>query len=424
LSELAVLLGGRLAGHIKPGRGGRLMWTYDDAYRRASDPTALSLSLPLVAREHRGPEVEAFLWGLLPDSERILDGLARRFHVSSGSLLGLLRHVGEECAGAVQLVVPERVEAIVRPGPDEIQWIDESNVAARLRALRVDPSASRAETDSGQLSLAGAQPKTALLFRKGRWGVPSGRTPTTHILKPPMIGLEGHVENEHACLSLAAELGLPAARTEVRWFEDECAIVVERFDRAREDGGRIRRLHQEDLCQALGVHPARKYENEGGPGASRIVALLRDHSQRTERDIRAFVDALVLSWLIGGTDAHAKNYGLLHDSHGLVRLAPLYDVASILPYGDRFDPRRAKLAMKIGGEYRVRDIGTAEWRKLAKELRLDADDLIERIRVMARDVAPRFSAVRDRMRDEGLDHEILDRLAKALAKRAKECLRG
>lgn len=419
--ELAVLLRGRLAGHVALGRSGRVVLAYDDAYRRAPDAIALSLSLPLAAGTHRAPEVEAYLWGLLPDNDRTLEGWSKRFHVSSRSLLGLLTHVGEECSGAVQLVAPDRVPVLQGEGDDEVVWIDESEVATRLRALREDPSATRAASDTGQLSLAGAQPKTALSYRDGQWGVPSGRAATTHILKPPMPGLDGHAENEHACLLLARELGLSAARSEVRWFEDQSAIVVERFDRVPDDGGRIHRVHQEDLCQALGVHPERKYENDGGPGPSAIVGLLRDHSTRPDEDVGSFIDALILSWLIGGTDAHAKNYAVLHAPMSRVRLAPLYDVASLLPY-DVFDPRRTKLAMKIGGEYRISEIRTAEWRKLAAELRVDADRLLVRARTMALEVSPRFDAVREQLRSEGLTHRVLDELGSAIAKRARECV--
>jgi serine/threonine-protein kinase HipA len=415
---LAVLLGGRRIGEVRAGRGGRVELTYDDTYRSDPDAVVLSLSLPLVARAHRGPAVEAFLWGLLPDNDRILEGWGRRFHVSARSALAVLAHVGEECPGAVQLVAPHRANEFERAGEGAIEWLDVSDVAARLRGLRADPAAWRSESDAGQLSLAGAQPKTALLFQNGRWGVPSGRTPTTHILKPPLMDLEGLAENEHACLCLARELGLSAARSEVKWFEDELAIIVERFDRVRMNDDRILRVHQEDLCQALGIHPANKYENNGGPGAATIVRLLRDHSARPEVDVDRFVGALIMSWLIGATDAHGKNYALLHGAQRRVRLAPLYDVASILPYGV-YNPQKTKLAMRIGGKYRLHDIGLPAWKKTASELAISDDDLIDRIRQLTRDVVPAFDAVRQRLRSEGLHHGVLDRMAKAIEARTK-----
>ena len=147
----------------------------------------------------------------------------------------------------------------------------------------------------------------------------------------------------------------------------------------------IHRVHQEDFCQALRVHPSLKYQNEGGPGPKQIVDLLRANVSDTVAsnvDIATFLDALILNWLIGGTDAHGKNYSILIGAGGLVRLAPLYDIASILAYSD-IDPQKAKLAMKIGDEYRLRDIGISEWRKLAADVRVDGDALVGRARAMA-----------------------------------------
>src|SRR5262249_6698729 len=125
----------------------------------------------------------------------------------------------------------------------------------------------------------------------------------------------------------------------------------------------ILRLHQEDLCQAMAVKPALKYENEGGPGVAAVVSLLRAHSSSAAEDVGTFIDALLFNWLIAGTDGHAKNYAILHGGGGRVRLSPLYDIASALPYG-HLDVRKLKLAMKIGGKYRVAEIGAHQWRKL------------------------------------------------------------
>ena len=161
--------------------------------------------------------------------------------------------------------------------------------------------------DTGQFSLAGAQPKTALLFQNDRWGIPSGRLPTTHILKPPTGQFDGHADNEHICLMLARSLGLSAAQSTVMHFKKEIAIVIERYDRQRK-GNDIIRVHREDICQVLGIAPAKNYQNEGGPSAYDIVQLLRTYSTDRETDLNTFIDALGFNWLITGTDAHAKNY--------------------------------------------------------------------------------------------------------------------
>ena len=152
-------------------------------------------------------------------------------------------------------------------------------------------------------------------------------------------------------------------------FKNEIAIVVERYDRVKVET-RWARIHQEDMCQALGLHPTRKYESDGGPGARTIVELLRTQSSNPQDDVQSFADAMAFNWLIAGTDAHAKNFGLLLGGGGAVRLAPLYDLASILPYRT-ISLQKAKLAMKIGGEYRLSNIGLRSWHKFATELRLD-----------------------------------------------------
>lgn len=420
--ELIVLLGGRQVGRVHRRKRGRLTFTYDETWRKSDDAYPLSLSMPMAAAEHGPDMVEAFLWGLLPDNEQVLDRWARKFQVSSRNVFALIANVGEDCAGAVQFVLPERLEAVLNGSTNAVEWLDENGIAERLRLLREDHAAWRLPRDTGQFSLAGAQPKTALLFENGRWGIPSGRTPTTHILKPPTGQFDGHAENEHICLALARAFGMPAASSRVMRFGDEIAIVVERYDRVR-SGNEVIRVHQEDVCQTLGIPPTSKYQNEGGPGVAEIVELLRTYSSERDEDVQTFVNAIGFNWLIAGTDAHAKNYSLLIGSGLRVRLAPLYDVASILPYG-QFDLHKVKLAMKIGGQYQLEDIGVRQWQKLAKEAHVDADELINRLRTMAGQLPDEVSTVYARAREEGLDNQTIDRLKAGLIARAKECRKG
>jgi serine/threonine-protein kinase HipA len=419
--ELIALLGGKEAGRVRRDKRGRLSLAYDRNWREARDAYPLSLSMPLTAEEHGSDAVEAFLWGLLPDNEIVLQRWGKKFQASPRSPFALISHVGEDCAGAVQLVPPERLEAVQKGNQGEVEWLDEKNIAGRLRALREDHAAWRLQRDTGQFSLAGAQPKTALLWQGGRWGIPSGRTPTTHILKPPTGGFDGYAENEHICLALARAADLPAAASRVLRFKNEIAIAVERYDRVR-SGKQVLRVHQEDVCQALAIMPTRKYQNEGGPGVSEIVELLQTHSSERKEDVRSFVGAVGFNWLIAGTDAHAKNYSLLIAAASRVRLAPLYDVASILPYDD-IDLRKTKLAMKVGGEYQLLLIGLRHWQKLAREVRIDADELIQRLNAMASQLPDEISDARKRAGGEGLDQAIVDRLAARLTKRAAECRR-
>jgi serine/threonine-protein kinase HipA len=220
-SELVALLDGREVGRVRNDARGRLTFVYDNDWRQAKGAYPLSLSMPLAAEEHGPSAVQAFLWGLLPDNERVLDRWARKFQVSARNVFALISHVGEDCAGAVQFVTSDRLEALRSGAEDKVEWLDETAIAKRLQTLREDHAAWRLPRDTGQFSLAGAQPKTALLLQKGKWGIPSGCIPTTHILKPPTGHFDGHAENEHVCLMLARNLGLPVADTKVMCFGKE-----------------------------------------------------------------------------------------------------------------------------------------------------------------------------------------------------------
>lgn len=466
MNELLVLLEGREVGLVRQ-KNGRLTFTYDNQWRNAPGAYPLSLSMPLAATEHPHSAIDPFLWGLLPDNELVLSRWAKNFQVSPRNAFALISHVGEDCAGAVQFVSQERRDELASTAPVETEWLSDADVASRLRNLQADASAGRLPHDTGQFSLAGAQPKTALLFDGHRWGVPSGRTPTTHILKPPTAGFDGHAENEHLCLRLAQALGSPTAHSEVRQFEDVTTIVVERYDRVNMleplkriaavneanvskgdfisaletestlkmqslrdiyKGNPVYRVHQEDFCQALQIHPALKYQNEGGPGPKQTIDLLRSNiiegrrssefagSSAPEMDVATFIDALIFNWLIGGTDAHAKNYSILI-SGSVIRLAPLYDIASIYAYPD-IDPHKAKLAMKIGDEYRLRYIGLSDWRNLAESVRVDEDRLVDRLRAMASELPDRLLDEIKVMRNSELNHKVIDGLALALPERA------
>jgi serine/threonine-protein kinase HipA len=330
--------------------------------------------------------------------------------------------IGEDCAGAVRFAPPEELERVLtRPGA--VIWLTDDGVAQRLRELREDSTAWPGESFAGQFSLAGAQAKTALLFQDGSWGVPSGSTLTTHILKPAVAGFDDHDLNEHLCLAAARRAGLIAVRTTVTRFGEESAAVVDRYDgqSTGDGGGGIVRVHQEDLCQALGIRPSRKYQNEGGPGPAAIAGFLRQVMTPRVADaaVLQFADALIWNWLIAGTDAHAKNYSILLAADQ-VRLAPLYDLASTLPYGTH--ERKLRMAMKIGGDYRVFS-NRNTWPPAAKDLGLDADRLVDRARELAA-VAPDAFADAGKSPDvDALGRPLPARLVDLVTERAARCMR-
>jgi serine/threonine-protein kinase HipA len=417
--ELYVLMDNRRMGRVRQGENGKLSFVYDEQWRNSETSYPLSLSMPLALSEHPHDKIDAFLWGLLPDNEGTLNRLGRDHHVSPRSAFALISALGEDCAGAEQFIRPERLDALNAAAPADIQWLTEKEIAERLRILRGNYAAGRLPRDEGQFSLAGAQPKTAFLFEGGKWGVPSGRIPTTRILKPPTGEFEGHAESEHYCLQLARALGLTVPDSQILTFEGQIAIVVDRYDRIQIDGI-WHRVHQEDMCQGLGFPPTKKYQNEGGPSAADIVSMLRDYSRTPAADVQTFVEALAFNWLIAGTDGHSKNYSVLIGAGGNVRLAPLYDLASILPYADK-GLHKVKLAMKLGGEYLIREIRLYHWKKMAAELRLDTDQLVQRVDSFAEQLPELANKIHQQLEKEGLKHHILTRLTETITERSKLC---
>jgi serine/threonine-protein kinase HipA len=420
--ELVVLLGGLVAGEIAE-TDGRMRLRYDEGYR-AAGATPLSTSLPVQVPDHPHRPLSAFLWGLLPDNPQVVRRWARDYQVSASSPVSLLSSpVGADCAGAVQFALPEQVDQLLERDGD-VEWLAESDVAAKLRGLRADAADwLGGRLRAGQFSLAGAQAKTALRYDpvRGRWGVPHGSEPTSHILKPGITDLGGHALNEHLCLAAARGLGLRAAMSSIEVFEDQVAVVVARYDRI-ERAGRLQRIHQEDVCQALAVHPDRKYQHDGGPSPEVIVGLLRRilPGSVAADAVDRFVDALIFNWLIGGTDAHAKNYSLLLSGQQ-VRLAPLYDIASMLPY--EHDPLRLHLAMRIGGEYRFKAIRPRDWEKLAATLGLSSGAVLSRARDLSEQLPEALAAACDALPASAAGTDLPERLEASVSAWSTRCRR-
>lgn len=410
--QLYVFLNETLMGTLTRARGGKLSFIYENSYLGDPDSVSLSLTMALDDRRYSHEKVNPWLWGLLPDNELILVRWAQRFQVSPSNAFGLLQGMGEDCAGAVRFVRPEKLDQAERGGKEQIT---ESEIERRLRELRRDPAMGREPDDRGQFSLAGAQSKTALQRRDEKWYIPWGREPTTHILKPPRPDIDGHVENEHFCLRLADALGLPVAHSEIMHFGREAAIVVQRYDRVMMNR-RLTRVHQEDACQALGVHPSMKYQREGGPDIVKVMELMNRSSQPVE-DRRRVMEAVVFNYIILGTDAHAKNFSLLLGMNQQVRLARLYDIASFLPYvAQRKDCR---FAMKIGGYYKDAQIQPRHFVKMARACEFSAQELTSTVADMAERMPQATKTVKAELDQQGVKHAVLGKLVKAINQRAK-----
>lgn len=390
----------------------------------------LSLSLPLTAAVHGNRPVRAYLQGLLPDSAATLEAWAARFKVSARNPFALLEHVGEECAGAVRFVRTDRLAAVAE---GTVTPVSDAELGALIQQLRRDPTAAPVPgVAQGQFSLAGAQSKFSLLRTASGWARATGRYPSTHIVKPVLDEVFPDKElNEHVCLTLLRRCGLPAAPSEFVAFGDQVAIVVTRYDRmpaGTDDPNLHLRVHQEDLCQAMAVLPEHKYR----PGVRQIADLFRTSLVGRDRELTsaAFADGLLTNWLLGGTDAHAKNYSLLH-TPAQTRLSPLYDVISYLPYRQRLprlvrrpgegDRTRVQMAMAVGGQDDALSVTADGWRAVADLLGLDDGVLIERGRELAEMIVTQLPQVITQVREAGVTSPLLDELRETVSCHVQLC---
>jgi serine/threonine-protein kinase HipA len=287
------------------------------------------LSLQLTVRQERFPNrvARSFLDGLLPegDARRLI---AEDLSLRADDTFGLIRALGRDCAGAL-VIQPDDERA---PPPATTLTAEPLNEAELARLVGNLRSAPLGVDQRVRISLAGVQEKLLLTrLPDGRWGRPVDGTPSTHILKPEVRDYPKTVENEAFCMRVAKNLGMDVAEVETTTVGGRRLIVVSRYDRDVTPTGDVERIHQEDFCQATGTPPALKYEEDGGPSLRKISGILNEADPDS---LESLVRAVTLNVVIGNGDAHAKNFSLLHDRAGSVRLAPLYDLLSTFMYGD------------------------------------------------------------------------------------------
>lgn len=417
VKQLAVILGGRHVAELTRTRAGVLRLTYLDDARRVG-ATPLSLSLPPDSVSHAGAPVTSFLRGLLPENDAALDAIGRRYRIDTRDELALLSVIGKDCAGAVQFCVADEVEATIgREG--SLQECSVGDIEIRLDEMDTDENASW--TMPGEhWSLGGTQQKFALRRQHDRWYIAQGAEATTHIIKPGIRKMRAQALDEHASMRAAHIVGVDAAHTEYTSFKSQDAIVVSRFDRAGADGDQIVRLHQEDLCQALGRDE--KYESGGGPSALEIIRMLREVSETAgaaRRNVERFVDGLIYNTVIGAPDAHARNYAVLLDGDS-VNLAPIYDVASGFAYDPPVGGRRV-VSMSVGGVSELDGIGRDAWSRFADAAGLDVDRTVERVAELTALVPEAFESALEDIDDyEGHVAALKERLLSGLAGRSAQ----
>jgi serine/threonine-protein kinase HipA len=391
----------------------RFQYGEDVIARHEAGAVVLSTSLPVQEEEFAPAAARPFFDGLLPEGA-IRSSLAHSLEVSAEDGFALLQALGADCAGAV-VVLPAGEEPGNREG--EIAPLSEVDLERLIEELPQHPLGIDGKATGIRLSLGGIQEKLVLVRSpNGEFGRPLGGAPSTCILKPEHDRHPEIVANEAFCLRLASSAGLDAARAEPLEIGGRPCLYVERFDRTLAGDGRIVRIHQEDMCQALGIVPVDKYESSGGPSIAAIVRLLRSTgSPRAAADVLKAIEAVLLNFLIGNSDAHGKNLALLYDPTVGVRLAPLYDLVSTQVY----EGSEPALAMRIGGVEDPARVDMAAWKRLGEEAGIGAE-----LTALVTERTERVLACADALvataEAEGWHRPVIDRIVALIRRRARQ----
>ena len=392
--------------------------------------TLVSQSLPIRSESFDDRATRPFFAGLLPEGGKRRQ-IAKTLQVSTQNDYALLESLGGECAGAVTLLEPGQLPQAL-DAPREVRWLNHAQLLQVLDEMPLRPM--RAGEDGLRLSLAGAQDKLPVVLDADgiQIGLPLNGSPSTHILKPPIAGVDGSVFNEAFCMALAGALKLDVAKTKIHAVADgeqqRYFLLVKRYDRQPEvpkvpdtddvPGAVGQRLHQEDFCQALGVVSEHKYQNEGGPSLAQAFALLRSATRPSAPHTLKLLDAVVFNALIGNQDAHGKNFSLLYTPAGAV-LTPLYDALCTAVYPTLTD----KMAMKIGSKYKFSEVQARHWAQFSTEAALSPAQAKKRILDIAKRLPDLAGATQARMQAEGNSHPVLDQIVTLIDQRCALTIR-
>jgi serine/threonine-protein kinase HipA len=411
MNPLIVHLHGKRVGLLTDD-GQRLVFRYDEAWLKDAGALPLSRQLPLQAELFEGQRVNVFFGGLLPEADS-RDQIARNLGISANNDFAMLERIGGECAGAIALV-PEEVEGRA-PSDGGVRWLSEGEVIEIIDRLPHQPLL--AGEQGLRLSLAGAQVKLPVVIDStsggaSRLALPLGDTPSTHIIKPEPPRFPGLAENEAWCMALARRIGLDAAEAWAERIGNVSCLISKRYDRVQGASGEIvRRLHQEDFCQALGYPSSRKYQQEGGPSLRECFQMIREWSTTPVLDIRHMLDAVIFAAVTGNADAHGKNHSFLY-AQDTRRMAPLYDQVCTLAWPEL----STTLSMKIGSASTLAEVSPEHFKQLCGMAKLGWPTARERIKTLCRQIL-------DATREPQALPELRDATAREIVtKRAKRML--
>lgn len=410
---LTVWWDGAAVGRLELDENGDIRFAYSEGWLADETCLSISVSLPKQPEVFSRRETRSFFAGLLPD-EWQRDNVARALGVSKQNDFGLLERLGGDVAGALALW-PEG-EAPPQPkGLRATEPLTDERLLAILDELPRRPFLAGEE--GVRLSLAGAQEKLPVVLVDGAVALPGPGQPSTHILKPASERWPAMTENEALVMRMAAAVGLPTAPVEPRRVGARTFLLVTRYDREVSAGGEIRRLHQEDFCQALGISPEHKYAAEGGPIFPDCFKLVRRVCRPAAPAVLALLDAAIFNLIVGNADAHGKNFSLLYGADGLI-MAPLYDLMCTAAYPEV----HAKLAMKIAKRAQLEEFRADSWRQFGREIGVGPAFVERRAKALAQLVLDQVGPVANAIAEEGFEGPELRGFAVLIAERARTVL--
>ena len=403
----------RLAGYLWRDPAGAIGFRYEPGWIE-SGGFPISCSLPLAPDEFSGADSTAhrFFANLLPEGGA-REHLVRDLKIPNTDF-DLLRAFGGECAGALSILPVER-----EPADDENYCLLPEKELSRLIAQRGRIHAVLPENVRPRLSLAGAQDKCPVLFRNGQYFLPEGEAPTSHILKFEVPDYRHVPAYEIFTSFLAKQTGLPVVDIELESIGKKFYSQIARYDRYWDPNGELKRLHQEDFCQALGYGYEKKYQGDGGPALSRCIELLREVSSDPAIDTQHLLRWQIFNVLAGNSDGHAKNLSLMYLPNGEIRLAPFYDLVCTRAI-DRIDHR---LAFAVGGERDPGLITAKHWDRLAEECDIGSRFLHRLLEETASSLLAQLGETREKFETRYGEYRSLQRIERVVRRQCSRVVR-
>lgn len=420
MTEVSVRLYGNPIGTLKQDSLGNMSFVYLPEWLDNPAAIPLSLSMPLRHEEFQSMECAPFFAGLLPDNNQVRAELARMIQTGASDDFGLLSAIGRDCAGAISIVPSD--SPVIREVDRKEEWVTktEAELAEMLNSLPNRPLYYD-EDDGFYFSLAGVHDKVAVLLKDDAVVLPVRQTPSSHILKIDIATLPDSIRTEHYCLSLARKIGIDVPHTQIREAKGKAYMLIERYDRRMHqatDGTRqLKRVHQEDFCQARCLFPTRKYQLRGGPGFKELIETINDASARPAQDVIKLLEYAAFNLTIGNPDAHGKNFSLVYRAKRPV-LAPLYDVNCAYAFRDHYKKQIPRLAMFIGQAKEMPQVNRASLAEMAKECDVREDLVIGTFSSVSSKMAAAADDLREEFRGTIADTPLLDDVVEHVTKQA------